>query len=81
MCIRDRHYGINDKELTAYLEYEGQILRFEVEDKSLTRPTNTDKITLLTCTRNYAEEQTTEVVEVRYINSKEMCIRDRFSIA
>lgn len=35
-----------------------------------TRPTNTDKITLLTCTRNYAEEQTTEVVEVRYINSK-----------
>ena len=26
---------INDKELTAYLEYEGQILRFEVEDKSL----------------------------------------------
>lgn len=29
------HYGINDKELTAYLEYEGQILRFEVEDKSL----------------------------------------------
>lgn len=35
-----------------------------------TKPTNTDKITLLTCTRNYAEEQTTEVVEVRYINSK-----------
>ena len=29
------HYGINDKELTAYLEYEGQILRFEVENKSL----------------------------------------------
>ena len=29
-----------------------------------------DKITLLTCTRNYAEEQITETVEVRYINSK-----------
>ena len=28
-----------------------------------TRPTNTDKITLLTCTRNYAEEQTTEVLK------------------
>lgn len=34
------------------------------------KPTNTDQITLLTCTRNYAEEQTTESVEVRYINSK-----------
>lgn len=30
------HYGINEKELTVYLEYEGQIARLEVEDKSLT---------------------------------------------
>ena len=29
------NYGINEKVLTAYLEYEGQILRFEVTDKSL----------------------------------------------
>ena len=29
------HYGINETELTAYLEYEGQILRFEVTNKSL----------------------------------------------
>lgn len=35
-----------------------------------TKIKNNDKITLLTCTRNYAEEQTTETVEVRYINSK-----------
>ncbi len=31
---------------------------------------NNNRITLLTCTRNYAEEQTTTTVEVRYINSK-----------
>ena len=30
------NYGINDAELTAYLEHEGQILRLEVQDKSLT---------------------------------------------
>ena len=29
------HYGISEKELTVYLEYEGQIARLEVEDKSL----------------------------------------------
>ena len=29
------NYGINGEALTAYLEYEGQILRFEVTDKSL----------------------------------------------
>ena len=29
------NYGINEQVLTAYLEYEGQILRFEVTDKSL----------------------------------------------
>lgn len=31
---------------------------------------NNDKITLLTCTRNYAEENIKETVEVRYINAK-----------
>ena len=30
------HYGISERELTVYLEYEGQIARLEVEDKSLT---------------------------------------------
>ena len=30
------HYGISEKELTVYLEYESQIARLEVEDKSLT---------------------------------------------
>ena len=30
------NYGINENELTAYLEHEGQIVRFEVTDKSLT---------------------------------------------
>lgn len=30
------HYGVNETELTAYLEYEGQIVRFEVTNKSLT---------------------------------------------
>ena len=30
------HYGISEKELTVYLEYEDQIARLEVEDKSLT---------------------------------------------
>ena len=30
------HYGISEKELTVYLEYEGQIARLEVEDESLT---------------------------------------------
>ena len=30
------HYGISEKELMVYLEYEGQIARLEVEDKSLT---------------------------------------------
>ncbi len=30
------NYGVNDTELTAYLEHEGQILRFEVTNKSLT---------------------------------------------
>ena len=29
------HYGISEKELTVYLEYEGQIARIEVVDKSL----------------------------------------------
>ena len=29
------NYGINETELNAYLEYAGQILRFEVTDKSL----------------------------------------------
>lgn len=29
------HYGISEKELTVYLEYEGQIARLEVVDKSL----------------------------------------------
>lgn len=30
------HYGINETELNAYLEHEGQIVRFEVTNKSLT---------------------------------------------
>ena len=30
------HYGINETELTAYLEHAGQIVRFEIADKSLT---------------------------------------------
>ena len=30
------HYGVNETELTAYLEHEGQIARFEVTNKSLT---------------------------------------------
>ena len=30
------HYGVNETEMTAYLEYEGQIVRFEVTNKSLT---------------------------------------------
>ena len=30
------HYGVNETELTAYLEHEGQIVRFEVTNKSLT---------------------------------------------
>lgn len=30
------NYGVNEEILTAYLEYEGQILRFEVTNKSLT---------------------------------------------
>ena len=29
------HYGISEKDLTVYLEYEGQIAHLEVEDKSL----------------------------------------------
>ena len=29
------NYGVNENELTAYLEHEGQIVRFEVSDKSL----------------------------------------------
>ena len=29
------HYGVNEEVLTAYLEHEGQILRFEVTNKSL----------------------------------------------
>ena len=29
------NYGVNEEVLTAYLEYEGQILRFEVTNKSL----------------------------------------------
>ena len=29
------HYSVNEEVLTAYLEYEGQILRFEVTNKSL----------------------------------------------
>ncbi len=30
------NYGVSDQELTAYLEHEGQIVRFEVTNKSLT---------------------------------------------
>ncbi len=30
------NYGVNDQELTAYLEHEGQIVRFEVTNKALT---------------------------------------------
>ena len=30
------NYGVSDTELTAYLEHEGQIVRFEVANKSLT---------------------------------------------
>ncbi len=30
------NYGMNEQELTAYLEHEGQIVRFEVTNKSLT---------------------------------------------
>ncbi|WP_297988986.1 prealbumin-like fold domain-containing protein, partial [uncultured Oscillibacter sp.] len=30
------NYGVSGQELTAYLEHEGQILRFEVTNKSLT---------------------------------------------
>ena len=30
------HYGINETELTAYLEHEGQIIKFEVTNRSLT---------------------------------------------
>lgn len=30
------NYGVNEQELTAYLEHEGQIVRFEVTSKSLT---------------------------------------------
>ena len=30
------HYGINEQELTAYLEHEGQIIKFEVTNRSLT---------------------------------------------
>lgn len=29
------HYGVNEQELTAYLEHEGQIVRFEVTNRSL----------------------------------------------
>ena len=29
------NYGVSGQELTAYLEHEGQILRFEVTNKSL----------------------------------------------
>ena len=29
------HYGVNETELTAYLEHEGQIVRFEMTNKSL----------------------------------------------
>ena len=29
------HYGVNENEWTAYLEHEGQIVRFEIADKSL----------------------------------------------
>lgn len=29
------HYGISEKELTVYLEYEGQIVRIEVQDSNL----------------------------------------------
>ena len=30
------HYGVNEQALTAYLEHEGQIVKFEVTNKSLT---------------------------------------------
>lgn len=35
-----------------------------------TKSKNNDRITLLTCTRDYAEEQTTVTIESRYVNSK-----------
>lgn len=38
------NYGINEEVLTAYLEYEGQILRFEVTDKSLSTGVSITKI-------------------------------------
>ena len=37
------NYGVNENELTAYLEHEGQIVRFEVLDKSLTLGVNISK--------------------------------------
>ena len=37
------NYGVNENELTAYLEHEGQIVRFEVSDKSLTTGVNIAK--------------------------------------
>ena len=37
------NYGVNDTEFTAYLEHEGQIVRFEVTDKSLTTGVSINK--------------------------------------
>ncbi len=37
------HYGISTEELTAYLEHEGQIVRFEVADKSLSTGVSINK--------------------------------------
>ena len=37
------NYGVNETEFTAYLEHEGQIVRFEVTDKSLTTGVSINK--------------------------------------
>ena len=37
------HYGINETELTAYLEHEGQIVRFEMTNKSLSTSVSISK--------------------------------------
>ena len=37
------HYGVNEEALTAYLEHEGQIVRFEVTNKSLSTGVNISK--------------------------------------
>ncbi|MBP5717930.1 MAG: hypothetical protein J6X53_02980, partial [Abditibacteriota bacterium] len=37
------NYGVNETEFTAYLEHEGQIVRFEIADKSLVTGVNITK--------------------------------------